>query len=487
MYIITSQVAKQYILKAATKMESMEPNYYEVTNEYDSENEYIQKNPFKIEVDQESYHKIKRRGIIIPLAVLISLQIVIILLLAAVLLTNLLVPPSCSQANSPSQGSPQDSLQNSSPCQNSSGSHSGGVASQYNCHNDINELKQIISNITETACVAVTDDQMTSNETSPLQQVHEQLTHIVSTLSNIKNTGTSTAGATNDVLDIVEELLRLQNASSILNSVAPVSCQDIKAALPNTQSGYYYVNNHYIYCNMGELCGSEGGWMRLAYLDMSDATQICPTALKLYESGGVRACGSPSGGAGCASVKFPSNGISYSQVCGRVVGYQYASPDADYPGRYEAEPYGSIIDSSHTDINSYYVDGVSITYSNPRQHVWTLMAGLFEVGAHNAGSTCPCTLGSVQNTTLQSFIGNDYFCESGNPAVSFQTILYTSDPLWDGKGCDSESVCCTAPGLPWFHKVLNTTTTDYLEMRICRDESTANEDIPVGLYEIYVK
>ena len=470
------------------KMESMEPNYYEVTNEYDSENEYIQKNPFKIEVDQESYHKIKRRSIIIPLAVLISLQIIIILLLAAVLLTNLLVPPSCSQANSPSQGSPQDSLQNSSPCQNSSGSHSGGVASQCNCHNDINELKQIISNITETACVAVTDDQMTSNDTSPLQQVHEQLNHIVSTLSNIKNTGTSTAGATNDVLDIVEELLRLQNVSSILNSVAPVSCQDIKAALPNTQSGYYYVNNHYIYCNMGELCGSEGGWTRLAYLDMSDATQICPTALRLYESGGVRACGSPSGGAGCASVQFPSNGISYSQVCGRVVGYQYASPDAVYPGSFTG-PYGSIINSSHTDINSYYVDGVSITYGNPRQHVWTLIAGVLEVAQIISENqfTCPCTLGSLQNSTLQSFIGDDYFCESANLISPFQTILYTSDPLWDGKDCNGEGDCCTAPGLPWFHKVLNTTTTDYLELRICRDESTANEDIPVGLYEIYVK
>ena len=26
--------------------------------------------------------------------------------------------------------------------------------------------------------------------------------------------------------------------------------------------------------------------------------------------------------------KYPSNGITYSQICGRVVGYQYTSPDA---------------------------------------------------------------------------------------------------------------------------------------------------------------
>ena len=42
----------------------------------------------------------------------------------------------------------------------------------------------------------------------------------------------------------------------------------------------------------------------------------------------------------------------------------------------------------------------------------------------------------------------------------------------------SEGFCCTAPGLPWFHKVLNTTTTDYLELRVCADkETTADEDV----------
>uniref|UniRef100_A0A1X7TF79 Fucolectin tachylectin-4 pentraxin-1 domain-containing protein n=1 Tax=Amphimedon queenslandica TaxID=400682 RepID=A0A1X7TF79_AMPQE len=171
---------------------------------------------------------------------------------------------------------------------------------------------------------------------------------------------------------------------------------------------------------------------------MSDATENCPSGFRLYQSGGVRACGRTASSVGsCVSVRFPSNGISYSQVCGRVVGYQYASTDA--------------VDSTtgtnaHNDINSYYVDG--------------------------------------------SFIGNDYFCESGNPATdgSIQSILYASDPLWDGKGCGSlEGVCCAAPGLPWFNKILNTSTTDYLELRVCADEGTSNEDVPVSFYELYVK
>ena len=51
----------------------------------------------------------------------------------------------------------------------------------------------------------------------------------------------------------------------------------------------------------------------------------------------------------------------------------------------------------------------------------------------------------------------------------------------------SEGACCTAPGLPWFHNVLNTTTTDYLELRVCADEVTTEDDVPVSFYELYVK
>ena len=72
---------------------------------------------------------------------------------------------------------------------------------------------------------------------------------------------------------------------------------------------------------------------------------------------------------------------------------------------------------------------------------------------------------------------------------SYQALLYTSDPLWDGQDCRTlETACCSVPGLLWFHRDYgNTTTTDYLEMRVCGDESTNNEDVPVSFYEIYVK
>ena len=335
----------------------------------------------------------------------------------------------------------------------------------------------------------------TRNNGQDIQEIKQKMDGIISSLSHIKETATSNAGAINDILLLVEDLIMLHNDSSSSSfSPIPTSCQEIRNKQPNSPSGVYLLETatngtQYVYCNMEELCGSGGGWTRLAYLDMSDATVNCPSGFKLYQSGGVRACGRATSSVGsCTSAQFPSNGISYSQVCGRVVGYQFASPDAADHNINGLQ--------SHKDINSYYVDGVSITRGSPRQHVWTLMAGLMEADYHvndpNKGHlNCPCSQGGLQSVTLQSFIGNDYFCESGNPATNsaYQFILYTSDPLWDGKGCGIlEGVCCTSrPSLPWFNKVLNTTTTDYLELRVCGNQDTTDEDVPVSFYELYVK
>ena len=327
-----------------------------------------------------------------------------------------------------------------------------------------------------------TDDELlnellnaTRNNGQDIQDMKQKMDGIISSLSHIKETATSNAGAINDILLLVEDLIMLHNDSSSFSPI-PTSCQEIKNKQPNSPSGVYLLETNngtkHTYCNMEELCGSGGGWTRLGYLDMTDATVNCPSGFRLYQSGGVRACGrATSSGGSCTSVQFPSNGISYSQVCGRVVGYRYASPDAVVAGH-----------GRHNDINSYYVDGVSITRGSPRQHVWTLMASKDYI-------KCPCSQGSTQ--TVQFFIGNDYFCESGNPATdgTWQPILYTSDPLWDGKGCGSlESDCCASrPSLPWFNKVLNITNTDYLELRVCGDQDTVDEDAPVSYYELYVK
>ena len=305
---------------------------------------------------------------------------------------------------------------------------------------------------------------------SSIDGMTAQLGDVLSTLSVTGDNTTLVSNTVDELRDSVNELLELQNPLMTF-----ISCKDIKAMQPESLSGRYQFKDYTVYCNMEELCGSGGGWTRLAYLNMTNSTQSCPSGFRLYQSGGVRACGRPATtGPSCASVQFPSNGISYSQICGRVVGYQYGSPDA----------IGSVHPSNKSNLNAPYVDGVSITRGSPRKHVWTLMAGVSEIVPGD--DSCPCS--NMTNVQVQSFIGNGYYCESGNPNSQSSATLYTNDPLWDGERCGGfEDDCCTAPSLPWFHRDYGTNTTiDYIELRVCGDEGTGTEGNPVGFYEIYV-
>ena len=301
---------------------------------------------------------------------------------------------------------------------------------------------------------------------------------IINALSNLQGTSNTAAGVLNSTLQVVQALLLIHNDSTSL----PNSCKEVKERQPNSLSGVYLLatasgdGTYKTYCHMGELCSLEGEWTRLAYLDMSDSTQNCPPGFKLYQSGSVRACGRPVTYCGmCVSVYIPNNGISYSHVCGRVVGYQYGTPDASLtPPSFDRNR-----------LDSHYIDGISITMGPPpRKHVWSLMAGHSE--KLNTNTNCPCNAGS--QASVQSIIGNNYFCESGNPNSTAPTILYSSDPLWDGQNCGSlEASCCSAPNLPWFHRKFNTSTTDYLELRVCGNAQSSGEDVPVSFYEIHVQ
>ena len=104
--------------------------------------------------------------------------------------------------------------------------------------------------------------------------------------------------------------------------------------------------------------------------------------------------------------------------------------------------------------------------------------GTFEAAHVHA---CPC----VGGRAVPTFVGNDYFCESRNPCTTWTNILYASDSLWDSQGCGSPPCCklTSPPGVtaPWFCKQLPQATTDDLEVRICGDQVTVDEDTPVEL------
>jgi hypothetical protein len=141
-----------------------------------------------------------------------------------------------------------------------------------------------------------------------------------------------------------------------------------------------------------------------------------------------------------------------------------------------------------------YVDGVSLTHgpAGSRQHIWTFVAVLYETGpdyASRLGSVCPCTESNTHwPHQIPSFIGNSYFCDSGNPGPDFSnSTTYLDDPLWDGEGCGTCSTCCQLNNPPWFCMTLPQPTMDDLEVRICGDQEISNEDTNIELMDIYVQ
>ena len=264
-------------------------------------------------------------------------------------------------------------------------------------------------------------------------------------------------------------------------------CGAIKSTLSNSPTGYYTVVGddglvHQVYCNMGTLCGSDGSWTRVAYLDMSDTTQQCPDAWRLYERDGVRACGRPqTSGGSCPSVEFTALD-SYTEVCGRVIGYQYG-----YAGG--INPYGH---ESTYGLDQAYVDGISLTRGSPRQHIWTFITAHNEVSDYvsNNQHSCPCVFPDSVTALLPSFLGDDWFCESGSSGTTAGGVFYNSDPLWDGEQCGQHEPCCDTTGQPWFHKTLDSPSSDYLELRVCDNQGNTGSyavDSLIALYEIYIK
>ena len=108
-----------------------------------------------------------------------------------------------------------------------------------------------------------------------------------------------------------------------------------------------------VYCEMNTTnCGNiTGGWMRAAYINMTNENNSCPRGLTYTVASTIRMCTRSHSGTGCASVTFPTHGVPYTKVCGRAHGYQRQNPEAFYI-------------QSQT-IEGYYVDGLSVTNGIP--------------------------------------------------------------------------------------------------------------------------
>ena len=234
-------------------------------------------------------------------------------------------------------------------------------------------------------------------------------------------------------------------------------------------------------------CGGFGPWTKIADLNFSDPNVACPSNLNLITTP-RRGCGrSTAAGGTCDSTIFSSNGLTYSRVCGRIIAYQKGSTDA-----FDPSVRGYFAGTGpNPGLDSAYVDGISLTHgaAGSRQHIWTFAAALYEIHIDSRPYyICSCTDNNPWPYELPSFIGNDYFCDTGNPGPGWTgATVYQDNPLWDGEGCGPANTCCELNNPPWFCTTLPQPSTDDIEMRMCHDQHLNDEDIVISLVDIYIK
>ena len=132
-----------------------------------------------------------------------------------------------------------------------------------------------------------------------------------------------------------------------------------------------------------------------AALNITDPFQFCPSAWRSGTINGIRVCGRPlTSNNMCHSTFYSTGGRTFSSVCGRVTRWQVGCPEAFHSSR---------------SISTPNVEGVSITHGIPQSHIWTYAADTSET---SSSIHCPCDNSS--STTPPSYVGSNYYCESGN-------------------------------------------------------------------------
>ena len=253
-----------------------------------------------------------------------------------------------------------------------------------------------------------------------------------------------------------------------------ISCADIYDSNPASRgkSGYYIVKTdhiHTVYCDMELQCGGhKGGWMKIADHDMGKGDG-CPEGWNKTTANGISLCRPPSDNVGCYSTVFMVYNTSYNKICGKIEGYQKGATDG----------------FRESSIDSTYVDGISITLGSPRKHVWTYAVGLSDDHKISHSDNCPCA--KHRGRVPPTFVGNHYYCESGNIGPYDLNTYYTNDPLWDGNGCLAGNNCCTNIDQPWFFRQMVMKRQDYIEVRMCSDQGFPDEGAVVKQIQLYVQ
>ena len=252
------------------------------------------------------------------------------------------------------------------------------------------------------------------------------------------------------------------------------SCHHIYQTDSSLLSGYYWINTTEgpieAYCVMNPPdCNITGGWMRVVLHNMTDPNTACLGNTHQYTVNGKRFC-AVSSGYQCVPVVFPVNGLSYSHVCGRALGYSFHQPCALY--------------HNTRLIYQNYLTGLSITHgplNENANHVWSFVAGYREEGSQPCN--CPCA--KYPGNSPPSYVGTDYYCDTATVTYG-SSQWYTNNTLWDGKDCYPGSNCCASTQMPWFLKSLEQETSNDITVRWCADRSLSSTNIGTEFLEIYI-
>ena len=207
--------------------------------------------------------------------------------------------------------------------------------------------------------------------------------------------------------------------------------------------------------------------------DVQDG-ENCPSAWKNFTipNTDIKVCRIGQDAAGIYSANYSTEGacLGFQHFCGKVIGYQQGSPSAFVGGNKQ--------------IDDIYVEGISITYGEPRKHLFSLAVGLTTTSSSGQVHNCPCS--KFPGIAAPAFVRDHYYCDSGNQGSPAVNKYFPNDTLWDGEGCSSQYSCCSQPGMPYFYRSFPIPVKEDIEVRLMADEVYSNEAILVGTMELYV-
>ena len=259
---------------------------------------------------------------------------------------------------------------------------------------------------------------------------------------------------TTKIIRYIQELHVFESCNAINTFSLPFSSGEY---MIKTSTGHTIMS-----CMLFPSCNNmTGGWRRVAYLNTNDTIiPQCPTGLEARTS--PPSCRLPMSIVdGCSSIVTYQTEGSYNCISGRIIAYQSGNPDAFTNDNGNTR--------SETTLDGNYVDGVSLTYGNKGNHIWTFTAAIINTGHATNCDKC--------NKLKPSFVADDYSCEV-TPQCPVNTNV-CHGPLWNGgEQC--------AGGSTFYRHLLEPTSAD-IEMRVCRDQVQTDEDFSLNVVDIYVR